>query len=190
MFLSISAAVLSGLAYVIYLHQVYAGGSIPNPASWTVWAFTATLSAITFWRGSKDWLAATQFFTGSVACIVVWVFTLSFGKFSGLDVMSWVTIVVSFGACLVWYVTENAIYANLIIGGVEIASIIPTITGVVHNSHVEQALPWWLWAIAFAISSFNILRRIDRSKRNWRLLMVMPIGAAIVHGAVAFFARG
>ena len=70
-FLSILAAVFHGMAYAIYLHQVFSGGSIPNPASWTIWAFLSTLNAVTFWKGSRDGLATAQFFTGSVACFAV-----------------------------------------------------------------------------------------------------------------------
>lgn len=93
MFLSIAAAVLSGVAYAVYLYQVYAGGSVPNPASWTVWAFLAGLNAITFWRGSKDGLATAQFFIGAVGCFGVWAFALGMGKFAPLDLMAWIVLI-------------------------------------------------------------------------------------------------
>ena len=99
-FLSILAAVFHGVAYAIYLNQVYGGGSIPNPASWTIWAFLSILNALTFWKGTRDPLATAQFFTGSVACFVVWVFALSAGKFAPLDAMAWVVLLLCILSCL------------------------------------------------------------------------------------------
>lgn len=66
MVLSILAAVFHGIAYAIYLTQVYGGGSIPNPASWTIWAFLSTLNAITFYKGSRDGLATAHFSRGQL----------------------------------------------------------------------------------------------------------------------------
>ncbi len=185
MFLSILAAVIHGTAYAIYLHQVYGGGSIPNPASWTIWAFLSTLNALTFWKGSKDGLATAQFFTGSVACFVVWAYALGAGRFAPLDAMAWTVLVLSLAACLVWYVTRSAIYANLVMGGILLVSSIPTIAGVWHNSNVERSLPWYLWTSAFVITSINVFRRTDRTKPQWWFLMVVPIIGIIIHGAVA-----
>ena len=184
-FLSILAAVFHGVAYAIYLHQVFGGGSIPNPASWTIWAFLSILNAITFWKGSRDGLATAQFFTGSVACFVVWVFALGAGKFAPLDTMAWAVLVLSLLACAVWYFTRSAIYANLVVGGILLISSVPTIAGVWHNSNVEQSLPWWLWTTAFVITSVNVYRRTDRTKSRWWFLMVVPIFGIAIHGAVA-----
>ncbi len=185
MFLSILAAVFSGVAYVLYLHQVYAGGSVPNPASWTVWAFLAGLNAITFWKGSKDGLATAQFFTGAVGCFGVWAFALSTGKFAPLDAMAWIVLILCIAACLVWWKTKNAIYANLVLGGTLAVSFIPTIVSVWQDGRIEQPIPWDLWTAAFAVTSLNVLRRTDRMKPRWWFLMVVPILGVILHGIVA-----
>ncbi len=185
MFLSILAAVLHGIAYVIYLHQIYDGGSIPNPASWTIWAFLSTLNALTFWKGSRDGLATAQFFTGSAACFIVWAFALGAGKFASLDVMAWTVLVLCFAACGIWYATKSAVYANLVVGGIFLMSSIPTIVGVWRNSNVEQPLPWYLWTIAYAVTSVNVYKRTDRAKSQWWLLMAVPVFGVMVHGSVA-----
>ena len=185
MFFSVLAAVFSGVAYVLYLHQVYAGGSVPNPASWTVWAFLAGLNAITFWKGSKDGLATAQFFTGAVGCFVVWAFALSMGKFAPLDTMAWSVLLLCVAACLVWWKTKNAIYANLVLSGTLAVSFVPTIVGVWQDGKTEQPIPWYLWTAAFAITSINVFRRTDRTKLHWWFLMVVPVLGTILHGIVA-----
>lgn len=190
MFLSISAAVLHATAYAVYFVQVCGGTSVPNPASWTIWAFLSALNAITFWKGSKDALATSQFFVGMVANFSVWAYALWAGKFAPLDAISWTILVLCLIACLVWYTTRNAVYANVVVGGILLLSSIPTIIGVWQNSALERALPWYLWASAFAITSVNVPRRTDRTKPRWWLLMVVPIVGIIIHGAVAVKAAG
>jgi hypothetical protein len=187
-FLSIFAAVLSGIAYAIYLPLVYGGGSIPNPASWTVWAFLAGLNAITFWKGSHDGLATAQFFTGSAGCVAVWGLALSMGKFAPLDAMAWTVLILCLAACLVWWMTRNAVYANLVVGGTLFLSFIPTIVSVWQNGKIEHSLPWYLWTAAFLITSINVFRRTDRTQPRWWFLMVVPIFGTILHGAVALSA--
>lgn len=185
MFLSILAAALHGFAYIIYLHQVYGGGSIPNPASWTIWAFLSTINALTFWRGSRDPLATAQFFTGSVACVTVWIFALSAGKFAPFDTMAWIVLLLCIAACAVWRVTNNAIYANLVVAGIVLVSAVPTVIGVWKDTGVEQALPWYLWTGAYVITSINVFRRAERARPQWQLLMVMPIVGIVIHVVVA-----
>jgi len=187
-FLSILAAVLSGVAYAMYLYQVYAGGSMPNPASWTIWAFLAGLNAITFWKGSKDGLATAQFFTGAVGCFVVWAFALSVGKFAPLDLMAWIVLILCIAACLVWWKTRNAVYANLVVAATLAVSFIPTIMGVWQNGKIEQPIPWYLWTAAFAVTSVNVFRRTDRTESRWWFLMVVPVLCIAAHGIVALSA--
>jgi hypothetical protein len=182
------AAVFSGIAYVIYLPQVYGGGSVPNPASWTVWAFLAGLNAITFWKGSRDSMATAQFFTGSAGCFAVWVFALSMGKFAPLDAMAWTILALCLTACLVWWITRNAVYANLVVGGTLLVSFIPTIISVWQNGKTEQPFPWYLWTVAFGITSINVFRRTDRTKHRWWFLLVVPIIGVACHGIVALSA--
>lgn len=189
MFISALAAILHGVAYAIYLFQVYGGGSVPNPSSWTVWAFLCVLNAVTFWKASKDPLMTAQFFTGSLACIIVWIYALISGKFSGLDAMGWATLISCLLACFVWWLTRKAIYANLVVAGILFVSAIPTIIGTWKDPRVERALPWWLWTFAFTLTFVNVIRRKDRENRRWALLLVLPVIGIAVHGAVALAAK-
>lgn len=185
MFLSMSAATLHAIAYIIYMNQIFVGNSIPNPASWTIWAFLSGLNAVTFWKSTNDGLATAQFFTGSIACFVVWIFALSAGKFAPLGLMEWVVLASSCLACVVWYVTKEAIYANLIFGAILLISSIPTVMDVWCKTAVERALPWWLWTTAFVITAINVFRRTDKTQTRWWLLMIVPIIGIIVHGVIA-----
>ncbi|HXK36932.1 MAG TPA: hypothetical protein VJ553_05105 [Candidatus Paceibacterota bacterium] len=188
MILAIAAALSHGAAYCMYLTQVFAGSSVPNPASWSIWAYLSALNAVTFWRGSKDALATAQFFTGSVGCITVWMYSIWAGRFAPINTLGWIVLVLCLTACLVWWLTRSAVYANLMVGGILTISFIPTFAGVFHAATIERALPWYLWTLAFAITTTNVVRR--RRQARWWLMLVTPILGMICHGVVAVVARG
>lgn len=182
MFLSISAALLQGLAFIVYLRQVRFGSSVPNPASWTVWAFLATLNALTFWKASGDALATMQFFTGGVMCIAVFVYSLYAGKFAKLDTQAKVVLGIGLVACLVWWVLQDASYANIIVAFGFAVSSYPTIRGVWQNPQNEKSLPWFMWTVAFTLTLANVVTR-------WKgqyISLIMPIECIVIHGVVTF----
>lgn len=187
MFLSFVAAILHGIGYTIYLFKIYNGNSVPNPSSWSVWMFLTILNALTFWRASKDALATTQFFTGSVMCFFVWTYSLFGGRFSPLDTMGWAILLLCIAAYLVWW-ARGAVYANLVLAGVLFISSLPTINGVWQNGSIEQALSWYFWTAAFVATTINVVIRRNKSNPRWWLLLTLPIVGIIVHGIVAALA--
>jgi hypothetical protein len=184
-FLCISAVVLDAAAYALYLFQISAGGSTPNPASWTVWFFLATLSAITFWKGSKDAVGSAQFFVSALGCCVIWGFAWYRGKFTPLDPMGWAILVFCVATCVFWRIKKNAMYANLIVASALLLSSCPTIVGAWQRKGIEGPLAWYVWTAAFLVTSVNVFRRADRSKARWGLVMVTPILGIVIHGTVA-----
>lgn len=184
--LSILAAILHGMASAIYVLKVHGGEAVPNPTSWTIWALLSALNALTFWRASKDALATTQFFTGTAMCLIVWGHAMATGKFSRPAIWEVVVLVACFGTCLVWWLTRNATYTNLTVGGILLVSSLPTIFGVWRKDSVpEDIVPWILWTAAFATTTLNVVLRRDRKKNRWWLLLAVPIVGILVHAAVA-----
>lgn len=187
MFLSFLAAILHGVGYTIYLFQIYNGNSVPNPSSWSVWMFLTILNALTFWRASKDALATTQFFTGSIMCLFVWTYSFFWSRFSPLDTIGWAVLLLCVFTCFMWR-AKGAVYANLVVAGILFISSLPTINGVWQNTNVEQALSWYFWTTAFIATTINVVIRRDKSDPRWWLLLVLPIVGILVHGTVAVLA--
>lgn len=189
--LAVFAAVLHGIAYIIYLSQIHSGGSVPNPASWSVWAFSSTLNAFAYASARKDWTKSLQFFTGAVMCLVVFGYSLGAGRFSPLDPLGYWIAGLCIVACVVWKLTR-ASYASVMMGGILLISGYPTVLGVWRNPAMERPLPWLLWTVAFACTLATV--QIDREKirltepRVW-MVAVVPIGGILLHGVVAFLAR-
>jgi len=190
MLLALLAAVLHGTAYVIYLYQVYSGASVPNPASWSVWALFAILNALTFWQtAKKNILLTAQFLTGSVMASLVWAYAMSAGRFSGLDTIGVTTLVLCGLSCWVWWRSKNAGYAQLILVVSLVVSAIPTIWGVILDSNLEKALPWWIWTGACLATLTNVsIQKYRDSSQSW-ILFVSPIVLTFVHGIVAYYAH-
>jgi hypothetical protein len=189
--LAVLAAVLHGTAYTIYLTQVYFGESVPNPASWSVWAFLSVLNAFSFARASGNWLKALQFFTGAVMCLVVFAYSLWAGHFAPLTGLGYTVLVLSLIACLIWCMTR-ASYASVAIAAIFLISSVPTVMGVWQNTNTEHQLPWWLWTTAFCLTFANVLRDWGQIRKRephpWTVTAV-PVSGIILHCVVALLAK-
>ena len=98
-------------------------------------------------------------------------------------------------ACVVWYITEKAKYASLMMGAIMMFSGWPTVAGVWNNPAIEKPLPWVLWTIAFIVTTINVpLRYREKEKQEKKqnntplwMLMVVPVAGIILHATVALF---
>lgn len=176
--LPVTAALISFTGFITYNVQTKLGESEPNPASWFLWAFLATMNALSF-SAMNDVVSALQFFAGSVGCIVTFFYVLIIGKFSWPTRNEWGMLVVGFVAILVWR-EYTATSANMILAGVFLWSFEPTIRGVWRNPYKEKMPAWIMWTIAFTITSVNTYLY----KGGATLSMVVPVLATVCHGAV------
>jgi hypothetical protein len=186
MFFPFFASILYIAGYAAYIFQIHTGGSVPNPASWSVWVILSALNAVTFWKGVKNAPAAAQFFAGAAANLTVFAYALLAGHFSPLDGMGKAVLILCLLVPLVWKITGKATYGNLAMGIIFAISFIPTIQGVLENPKLEQALPWYLWTAAFFITILNgVRRRKEEHEVDWRLMLFVPAVMFFAHGAVA-----
>ena len=182
-FLGVVAALLHGTAYVLYNLQAKAGSSVPNPASWVVWAFLSVLNASSFFSMS-GFLPSLQFLTGSAACITTLIYVIFIGKLSWPTEKEWVILMLGLLGAIVWWEFRSATGGNLITTAAFIISSVPTISGVKENPFKETSRPWTIWTIASIATSINV----SLQHKWWSL--VAPVVLTFVHGGVAFLSRG
>lgn len=176
--LPISAALIHGTGFVLYNVQTKLGKSEPNPVSWFLWAFLATLNALSF-RAMSDTVAALQFLTGSVGCLLTFLYVLAIGRFRWPKDTEWAMFIIGMLSIVVWR-KSGAMVANMILVGSIIWSFVPTILGVWKDPHNEKPAAWWFWTFASAITAvFTYFFR-----GGWTASMVMPITLIIAHGTV------
>lgn len=180
--LGIVAAVLHGIAYYLYGRQTKLGSSKPNIVSWSIWAFLATINALTYRVMSGDLAATLQFFMGSVGCLLVFLFALTTGKFSWPKHWGdWAMFILGIVAMVVWLQFRNATGANMIILVALIISFIPTLDGVARDPFVEMPRSWVIWTVAYMITTTNVMLNPD-----WQFVSILtPASMVIGHGLIA-----
>ena len=177
--LSVAAALLHGIAFILYNIQTKLGQSKPNATTWGLWAFSATINAFSYSSMSGDMIVALQFFTSSVACILTFLYVLVIGKLSWPKRKEWALVGLVLFAVFVWW-KWSATSANVIILVAVTFSFIPTFEGVWRDPFKETPLSWTLWTLAYLVTATNVLLR-----GNHLVALVSPIGLLIAHGSIA-----
>jgi len=179
-YLPFLAAPLHALGFVLYAKQALKGESAPQIVSWGLWAFLATLNALTF-RQMSDNVTALVSLTGSAGCILLFFYVLTIGKFSRMTRSEKVQLVAGIIAIVVWMNT-NATIANVLLVGIALGSFIPTFQAVLKNPYAEKPAPWWLWGVAYLFTTiFTFLFR-----DGWTAKMIMPITLTALHIVIPF----
>lgn len=181
--LGITAALLHGIAYLLYNVQTKLGQSNPNAASWSIWAFLSTLNALTFAASSGDFVAALQFYTGSVACILTFFYVLVIGRFAWPKPKDWAMFGIGFLASIVWWWSRSASAGNFIVLIAFVISFLPTLEGVWKDPANEKPLAWILWSVALLVTSVNVVILGKTGS------LLTPFVLLLLHGAVAFLSR-
>ncbi|MEK7100782.1 MAG: hypothetical protein AAB921_01650 [Patescibacteria group bacterium] len=178
--LGLTAALFHGVAFILYNVQSKIGKSSPNAASWSIWAFLATLNALSYREMTGDVVATLQFFTGSVGCILTFLYVLAIGKFSWLKLREWGLFALGILATLVWWKFRSATGANMIVLVAVIISFIPTFEGVLRDPFKETPRSWILWTLAFLVATTNVVLRDGKP-----IALLTPIVLLIAHGSIA-----
>ena len=179
--LGVSAALLHGVAYLLYAVQTKVGRSSPKSASWGVWLFVTIINALTFNVMSANWVVALQFFAGSLGCTGLFFYMLATKKLKWPTVGEWGIVGIGVAATMVWVIFRNAAYANLIIFFALAIPFKPMYEELWRDPSKETPRSWVLWTLAFLITTINVVV-------NWKgqpLSLVVPIGGALLHGKIA-----
>ncbi len=178
--LGLTAALLHGVAFILYNVQSKIGQSKPNAASWSIWAFLSTLNALSYREMTGDVVATLQFFTGSVGSILTFLYVLIIGKFSKLKPGEWGLFALGLLATLVWWKFRSATGTNMIVLVAVIISFIPTLEGVWRDPFRETPRSWILCTLAFLVATTNVVLRDGKP-----IALLTPIVLLIAHGSVA-----
>lgn len=183
--LGIAAAVLHGTAFYLYARQMNVGKSHPNIATWSISSFLMLLNALTFGMMSNDWVATFQLFVGFGGCLIVLVYALVKGKFSLPGPTEGWAMLLGITASVLWYEFRQAAGANMIILFALCIALAPTWRGVYHDPFRETPRSWVIWAIAYVVTTINVLLN-----PNWHLIsLVTPFVSIFAHGGVAVLAN-
>jgi len=174
------AASMHVTAFTIHAWQTSKGVSTPNPATWGLWTFISALNCASFITMREHRIVGLLPIVSSISCIVVFLIYLFRHKFSGLDFLENIALVLGVLAIFVWWHYHSATYANLVLQPAIVISFVPTLRGVWKKPAVEKALPWFIWSPAYIFLMAGIFLKWEAKS----LQLVYPINSLILHALV------
>jgi hypothetical protein len=147
--------------YVVYYKSVK-DGVRPNTTLWTLWTFGSLLELASYMGVTGDWAKNVLPFVCSLACITLYIYFLSHGKFQKLTFGNILIIFADLMAMILWYVTESALVANLAMQVSTVISFIPMYIEVFDDEENEKQLPWIIWSVTYALDIILVITRWEK----------------------------
>jgi hypothetical protein len=171
-------------AYVIYARKTGRGEATLNTATWILWVFLSALNAASYVLMSGDPMKGAVACAGAVACTVTLAFALAKGRVSAVGLWDGAALGVGILAAAAWLAFRSATYANLILQGGFIVSMIPTYRGILKDARAEPALPWFMWGSAYAVNLCVVVLRWHGHAAD----LAYPCINLVTHSGVGFAA--
>src|SRR3989344_7437101 len=111
--LAIVSVLFNLIATGIYINQITKNKSTPNPSSWAIWLIVNITNLVTyFFLVDKSIWVTLASATSSVVVSIIFVLSLTKGKFTKISRVDVVSLVVAIGVGFLWKTTGNAIVSN------------------------------------------------------------------------------
>lgn len=187
--ISVSASVMSLLAFFLYNSKIVSGNSQPNLGSWLVWSFVTILNFTSYRSMTGSWSKSLLPTVNSLACILTSCILIAKGyRLVFLGIIDQWCLGLGLIASLCWWVLKRKNYAEMIVQIIlEIAltiGAIPTLVSVWHVSTHEPWFPWCLWAISYAIQIYVV----SMSWRGKLIDFLYPVNMLFFHGLISVLA--
>ena len=153
--IGLTAAVLSIIAYIPYAIDTAAGRTRPQRASWLIWS---VLSIIAFSAQFYEGASTSLWFAGSQAIASVLIFGLSLrsGKGGILKSSDYITLVLAGVGLLLWYLTETAAYTLVITITISLLGGVATATKAWHDPESETLMTWVISLVASVLAILSL----------------------------------
>jgi len=186
LWLGLTAAVLSFVAYIPYAIDTAAGRTRPQRASWLIWS---VLSIIAFSVQFYEEASTSLWFAGSQAIASVLIFGLSLRKGTGsiFNSSDYITLVIAGVGVLLWYLTETAAYTLMITITISLLGGVATATKAWHDPESETLMTWVISLVASVLAILSV-------GESDLMLLAYPIYLLVLNllliGAILFGACG
>jgi uncharacterized membrane protein HdeD (DUF308 family) len=149
------ATIIIGLlTYIPYFWSIYKKQTKPHVFSWFIWGL---LGAIAFFAQIADGAGPGAWVNGVTAfiCFVIAAIALKFGE-KNITRSDWITFLGALSAIPVWYVTQNPLYAIILVTVIDALGFSPTFRKSWLKPWEENALTYGLSAGKYALSLLAI----------------------------------
>ena len=181
--LALSASLCFIVVVVTYLGQVVTGDSVPNPATWFIWAVAISLNAATYVLVLQgDWLKSSISIIAAIGITTIFIYSLIRGKFAPLGKIEVFVLFLCVGIGVFWRVSENASLSNLALQIILAISFAPTIKGLLEGSLREKQLPWVIATFSYILQILSIFA--DWENQTWVAVAFPVVNGIIGNGSV------
>ena len=124
--LSAIATAISLIAFLPYLVSTIRGAIRPHVMSWTIWGIT---TSIVFWAQRESGAGVGAWPVGFSAIIAFMVAILAYSKRSDIRIVrsDWGFFLTALAAIPLWYVTDSALLAVLLVTTIDVLGFGPTL---------------------------------------------------------------
>lgn len=149
--LSFTSVLIALYAYFGYIRSTLQWKTEPHIFSWGIWALT---TGIAFSAQVAGWwgLGSAQNGVTFVVCIFVFLLAFKYGKKNQLSLLDWISLLLSFGAIVLWFGTKNPFYGSLFAMLADAIGYIPTLKKVWHKPQSEPSGYYLLMNIKHGLS--------------------------------------
>lgn len=148
-------AVAIGLAgYIPYFRNIFYGKTKPHVFSWFVWSLlegTAFFAQVSKGAGAGAWVTGVT----ALLCFGVFVAAISRGE-KNITRLDWMSLVGAFLGLALWAVTDNSLYAVVLVSTTDLLGFIPTFRKSYHKPYEETATLYALSSLKLAVALFAL----------------------------------
>lgn len=177
----ISAALLNMVTLIPYIRDIYAGKTKPERASWVIWT---TLSFIFFITNFSEGATESLWFAGGQVLITCYVLGLSIKRgIGGLERRDKIGLSLAGLGLLLWYFTNNAVYALVLAVIVDYSGVALTAIKTWEKPQTETLFSW------AAMVPIGILTMLSVGEMDYFLLtfpFTVTLAGLIMAGTIIY----
>ncbi len=161
--LTITASLITVIAYVIYYLDIKKQSIIPSRFSWIIWSLTASLETLTYSYVSDDNLKSVCFVTSSLCCVLI---TAKIWTSSDRKVPNWAESSLAFCtvSLAIWLLFKSPLFAHILLLMAIPIAFLPTYKNALNNYENENSKAWLLWSISDLLMIVIIVMRLKAFK--------------------------
>lgn len=172
-------AVLLGIgSNLLYLWQVVRRHIRPHLFSWVVWG-TIGLIGFAVQRSGDAGAGSWALGTSSVFCFIIAGLSLLYGE-KTITRGDWIAFIGALSAIPVWVATSDALWAVLIVCGIDVVAFYPTYRKSWNNPHSEGITAFFFYGLQMLLAALAVENMTFTTTIYPALIFVLNMGLVIL----------
>ncbi len=143
-------------AMFFYIRHMVVTNFIPHPIAFGIWLISDTINFFTYTDFSTFWVGPAIMPLGALTVVIIGIVKREkTGKLS-LKLLDWICIGICVLSLIVWTVTKNAMWSNMIIQIIIALGFVPII-GNIFKMKAEPIFPWLLFTVGWVVTCIETI---------------------------------